>query len=99
MPLALSAGFLWIIVGLAGLCSVLAAIAGTGGGSLMIPVFSLAFPEDVHMAVPLSKLAVFGVALGACTINILDRNESVKTNHLHCTTFHAGSRFLPQSEF
>lgn len=50
-------------------CSVIAAIAGTGGGSLFIAIFSMAYPADVHKAVPLSKVAVFGVALGASIVN------------------------------
>lgn len=66
---AISTPFFGLLAGLVLLVSTLAAIAGTGGGSLLIPVFSLALPDDVHRAVPLSKTAVFGVALGACILN------------------------------
>eukprot|EP01055_Gregarina_sp_Pseudo9_P003682 Gregarina_sp_Pseudo_9__3681@NODE_382_length_2983_cov_18_573030_g361_i0_p1_GENE_NODE_382_length_2983_cov_18_573030_g361_i0NODE_382_length_2983_cov_18_573030_g361_i0_p1_ORF_typecomplete_len556_score83_01TauE/PF01925_19/5_2e20TauE/PF01925_19/2_7e20ABC_membrane/PF00664_23/0_0059ABC_membrane/PF00664_23/3_3e03FUSC_2/PF13515_6/6e03FUSC_2/PF13515_6/0_081FUSC_2/PF13515_6/4_8e03FUSC_2/PF13515_6/1_6e02FUSC_2/PF13515_6/5_7e02SIT/PF15330_6/2_5SIT/PF15330_6/3_7e02PIGY/PF15159_6/0_71PIGY/PF15159_6/3_8e03_NODE_ len=62
----------WFFGGLASLClgaGVLASLSGTGGGSLFIPIFSLAFPSDVHSAVPLAKMAVFGVSLGACIVN------------------------------
>lgn len=65
------------LISLAALCAVLASVAGTGGGSLMIPVFSLAFPDDVHRAVPLSKMAVFGVALGASCVNFADAYASI----------------------
>eukprot|EP01053_Blabericola_migrator_P007229 Blabericola_migrator_1__7228@NODE_366_length_9388_cov_56_375818_g293_i0_p2_GENE_NODE_366_length_9388_cov_56_375818_g293_i0NODE_366_length_9388_cov_56_375818_g293_i0_p2_ORF_typecomplete_len585_score85_00TauE/PF01925_19/2_4e11TauE/PF01925_19/0_067TauE/PF01925_19/9_9e22_NODE_366_length_9388_cov_56_375818_g293_i014913245 len=61
--------FFWLLAGLCLVAGVLASISGTGGGSLFIPIFSLAFPNDVHRAVPLSKVAVLGVALGACIVN------------------------------
>eukprot|EP01054_Gregarina_sp_Poly1_P011403 Gregarina_sp_Poly_1__11402@NODE_96_length_14647_cov_152_270302_g83_i0_p3_GENE_NODE_96_length_14647_cov_152_270302_g83_i0NODE_96_length_14647_cov_152_270302_g83_i0_p3_ORF_typecomplete_len410_score56_02TauE/PF01925_19/2e22TauE/PF01925_19/1_1e03DUF3754/PF12576_8/0_99_NODE_96_length_14647_cov_152_270302_g83_i0895610185 len=67
--LEVSVLFFGCLAALCLLAGVLASISGTGGGSLFIPVFSLAFPNDVHRAVPLSKVAVFGVALGACCVN------------------------------
>eukprot|EP01056_Protomagalhaensia_sp_Gyna25_P003548 Protomagalhaensia_sp_Gyna_25__3547@NODE_318_length_3906_cov_24_675459_g248_i0_p1_GENE_NODE_318_length_3906_cov_24_675459_g248_i0NODE_318_length_3906_cov_24_675459_g248_i0_p1_ORF_typecomplete_len529_score59_52TauE/PF01925_19/1_2e21TauE/PF01925_19/7_7e20YukC/PF10140_9/0_48Pox_A14/PF05767_12/5e03Pox_A14/PF05767_12/3_9e02Pox_A14/PF05767_12/19Pox_A14/PF05767_12/1_8e02TraL/PF07178_11/15TraL/PF07178_11/2_3e02TraL/PF07178_11/1_7e03_NODE_318_length_3906_cov_24_675459_g248_i08032389 len=72
--------FFWGLSGLCLIAGVLASLSGTGGGSLFIPIFSLAFPNDVHRAVPLSKVAVFGVALGACVVNFAGVSGTQKTS-------------------
>lgn len=46
--------------------AVLASAAGTGGGALYIPGYVVAL-KDVHKAVPLSKVTIFG----ACLVSVL----------------------------
>eukprot|EP00917_Polyrhabdina_sp_WS-2016_P019023 GHVP01040845.1.p1 GENE.GHVP01040845.1~~GHVP01040845.1.p1 ORF type:complete len:450 (-),score=59.12 GHVP01040845.1:849-2198(-) len=50
-------------------CATISAITGTGGGALYMPVLTLSL-NDPHLAVPLSKSCIFGVALAAVSINL-----------------------------
>eukprot|EP01068_Selenidium_serpulae_P008184 Selendium_serpulae@DN4909_c0_g1_i2.p1 len=49
--------------------AVLASAAGTGGGSLYMPAYTILF-GDVHKAVPLAKITILGLATSAFLINV-----------------------------
>ncbi|OEH78079.1 hypothetical protein cyc_07766 [Cyclospora cayetanensis] len=52
--------------------------AGTGGGALYIPGYIVSL-KDVHKAVPLSKVTIFGGCLVSVLINIRRRNPKSNT--------------------
>ena len=49
---------------LVALCTLLAAGGGTGGGALFIPIYLLIYKMNAHGAIPLSKVTIFGLAVG-----------------------------------
>eukprot|EP00007_Cunea_sp_BSH-02190019_P008149 CAMPEP_0174233258 /NCGR_PEP_ID=MMETSP0417-20130205/3343_1 /TAXON_ID=242541 /ORGANISM="Mayorella sp, Strain BSH-02190019" /LENGTH=570 /DNA_ID=CAMNT_0015311435 /DNA_START=144 /DNA_END=1852 /DNA_ORIENTATION=+ len=49
---------------------------GVGGGAFYLPVFILILQLDAHIAVALSKVTIFGVALGGYAINFRKRHPN-----------------------
>eukprot|EP01083_Nonionella_stella_P296956 1008638_1 len=54
--------------------ALLAAGAGIGGGGLYLPVFVVVLKYDPHLAVPLSKATIVGVAYGGYLVNYRRRH-------------------------
>ncbi|PFH38316.1 hypothetical protein BESB_006570 [Besnoitia besnoiti] len=71
---------IWVRAVLSGgifVAAMLAAAAGTGGGALYIPGYVVAL-RDVHKAVPLSKVTIFGACLMSVLFNLRRKQPSGK---------------------
>jgi len=55
----------------------IAAGSGVGGGALYIPIFVLILRMTAHVAVPLSKVTIFGVAIGGYLVLVRKRHPKV----------------------
>lgn len=58
------------------LCAALCAGSGIGGGSFYVAIYTLLLGMDPHTAVPLSKVVIFGVAIGGCIVNMPKRHPT-----------------------
>lgn len=50
------------------LCALLSAGGGIGGGALFIPIYLILYGLTAHQAVPLSKITIFGLAIGGFSV-------------------------------
>lgn len=50
------------------ICALLSAGGGIGGGALFIPIYLIVYGLTAHQAVPLSKITIFGLAIGGFTV-------------------------------
>ncbi len=50
------------------ICALLSAGGGIGGGALFIPIYLIIYGLTAHQAVPLSKITIFGLAIGGYTV-------------------------------
>lgn len=55
-------------------CAMLSAGGGIGGGALFIPVFLIVLDLTAHQAVPLSKITIFGLAIGGLLVLVSKRH-------------------------
>jgi hypothetical protein len=59
---------LGLTTGLIAVCALLSAGGGIGGGALFIPIYLIVYGLTAHQAVPLSKITIFGLAIGGFTV-------------------------------
>ena len=70
---------IWLFIGsiLCFLAGALCAGGGIGGGAFYIPIFVLVLGLDPHLAVPLSKVTTFGIAIGGYIVNARKRHPNL----------------------
>jgi uncharacterized membrane protein YfcA len=59
---------LGVTSGLIALCALLSAGGGIGGGALFIPIYLIIYGLTAHQAIPLSKITIFGLAIGGFSV-------------------------------